>query len=164
LSFVRNSNSKKTRRFWKPSLFRSSGDRRDTPTLLGPLERAKSLYLALSKGPKRMSPSPHLRTETDPVSRNVVFSCIYNSRTMDKLRKRNTSEFCTPSSEPFRFYLKKLTLCHSTNRVTDKLGKLNISESIMMLEHVRREGGSYCSVYGSMRGPVCYRHTEPRIC
>jgi hypothetical protein len=47
--------------------------RRGAHTLLSPLETAN--LKAFSKGPNRIgvSPTPHLRTETDPVSETVCF-------------------------------------------------------------------------------------------
>jgi hypothetical protein len=47
------------------------------------------LRLALSKGPNRIGVSPHLRTETDPVSETsclFFFLVIIEIRTMDKVR------------------------------------------------------------------------------
>jgi hypothetical protein len=57
--------------------FPSSGEGTETPTLLGPLERANlnhwtKLDIALSKGPNTVSVSlRHLRTEKDPVSESL---------------------------------------------------------------------------------------------
>jgi hypothetical protein len=47
----------------------------------------------------------HLRTETDPVS-ETSYSLEY--QTMDKVQKPSNSVWYTPSSEPFRIYLKIL--------------------------------------------------------
>jgi hypothetical protein len=49
--------------------------------------------LALSKGPNRVGVSPHLRTETDPVSETSCFSSnyVFRIRTMDKVRKPSNS-------------------------------------------------------------------------
>jgi hypothetical protein len=61
--------------FQKLYLFPSSEEGNEAPTLLGPLERAnlnpviQRLRLALSKGPNRVSPSPHLNMKTDLVSK-----------------------------------------------------------------------------------------------
>jgi hypothetical protein len=71
--------------FRKPDLFPSSGEGGgETPTQLGPLEIANLSHwsLALSKGPNRVgvSPLPHLRTETDPVSETL---CFLVSRILD---------------------------------------------------------------------------------
>jgi hypothetical protein len=51
----------------------------------------------------RCFPSPHLRTERDPVSET---SCFLVSRIQEdgKVQKPNNSECYTPSSEPFRIY------------------------------------------------------------
>jgi hypothetical protein len=46
---------------WKQDLFLPSGEGRDTPTLLGILERANSM-----SGPNSRYPS-HLKMDTDPV-------------------------------------------------------------------------------------------------
>jgi hypothetical protein len=46
--------------FWKLVLFSTSGMGEETPSLLGPLERANlSQQLALSNGPNRVGVSPH---------------------------------------------------------------------------------------------------------
>jgi hypothetical protein len=47
-------------------LFPSSGEGREISTLFGSV--IKCLRLALSKGNNRVEFSPHLQTETDPVS------------------------------------------------------------------------------------------------
>jgi hypothetical protein len=63
------------------------------------------LRLALFKGPNRIGVSPHLRTETDPVSETSVlffFLVIIRIRTMDKVRNPSNSVCYTPSSEPYR--------------------------------------------------------------
>lgn len=46
-----------------------------------------TLTWALSKGPNRMSPIPHMRTETNSVSK----MCSLNQK-MDKVQKANTSK------------------------------------------------------------------------
>jgi hypothetical protein len=57
------------------------------------------LWLALSTGPNRAFPCPHLKTETDPVS-ETLFSSYLEFRTMDKVHKPSGSECYTPSSQP----------------------------------------------------------------
>jgi hypothetical protein len=54
------------------------------------------LRLALSKGPNRIGVSPHLRTETDPVSERsclFFFLVIIKIRTMDKFRNPSNSVY-----------------------------------------------------------------------
>jgi hypothetical protein len=53
---------------------------------------------------KYVSPSPHLKKETAPVS-ETLFSSYLEFRTMDKLLKPSDSESYTPSSETFKLYL-----------------------------------------------------------
>jgi hypothetical protein len=49
------------------------------------------------------SHSPHLKTETDPVSETLVFRQS-EFRAIDKVQKHSDFKCYTPSSEPFRFY------------------------------------------------------------
>jgi hypothetical protein len=69
LSVVRNSVS---------ALKSGEGD-----TILGPSEKADLSHwnrLALSKGPNKVLPWPHLKTQKDPVSRTLFFFLfVYNS-------------------------------------------------------------------------------------
>jgi hypothetical protein len=48
---------------------------------------------------EEMSPTSHLRTETDPVSETL---CSLEYRTMDNVQKPSNSEYYTPPLEPFR--------------------------------------------------------------
>jgi hypothetical protein len=62
--------------------------------LLALIEYIQWLRLALSKGPKRIGVSPHLRTETDPVSETsclFFFLVIIKIRTLDKVRNPSNS-------------------------------------------------------------------------
>jgi hypothetical protein len=93
--------------FRKLNLFPSTGEWRETPTLLGPLETANLqwLRLALSRWPNTVGvslPSPEDRNR--PSFRNVVFSSNLELRTMDKDHKSGDSEHYTPSSVPFRSF------------------------------------------------------------
>jgi hypothetical protein len=84
--------------FLKIDLFLShQSEKREIPTLLGPLQRANLNHwrLALSKAPNRVSPSPHLETET---FRNIVF---FSSL---EFHKASDSECYTPLSETFKLY------------------------------------------------------------
>jgi hypothetical protein len=63
--------------FRKLGLFPSSGEGRETLVLLGPLERANPcpdtvIEVSPFEGTQQ-SPSPHLKTETDPVSETFCF-------------------------------------------------------------------------------------------
>jgi hypothetical protein len=80
------------------------GEVKETPTLFGPLETANlNHWTALSKGPNRVGvSSPHLKTETDPGSLNVLLSRYLEFRTVDKFHKPNDSKRYT--QEPFRLY------------------------------------------------------------
>jgi hypothetical protein len=71
-----------------------------TPTQLGPLERANLNHWIGHL---------HLKTETDPVSET---SCFLKYQTMGKVQKPNNSVCYTPSSKPFRIYLKNLAVAH----------------------------------------------------
>jgi hypothetical protein len=55
--------------FLKLDLFPFSGEGRKTLTLLGPLER----MIEVSSFKDTVSPSPHLKMETDPVSETLCF-------------------------------------------------------------------------------------------
>jgi hypothetical protein len=77
----------RTQRFGNRICFRPQVRGWETPTLLGPLERAN------------LNHSPHLRKETDPVSETL---CSLEYRTVDKVQKPSNPECHTPSSEPFR--------------------------------------------------------------
>jgi hypothetical protein len=70
--------------FRKLGLFPSSGEGKETPALLGPLERANlSPDTVIEVSPflgTQQSPSPHLKTETDPVSETFCLIVIYDSR------------------------------------------------------------------------------------
>jgi hypothetical protein len=50
-------------------------------------------------------PTPHLRTETDPVSETL---CSVECRIMNKVQEPSNHECYTPSSEHFRIANKKL--------------------------------------------------------
>jgi hypothetical protein len=63
-------------------MFLSSGEGKETPTLFGPVDKPV-LRLALSKGPNRVSPSLHLKTETNSVS-ETLFSNSLEFRIMGK--------------------------------------------------------------------------------
>jgi hypothetical protein len=49
-----------------------------------------------------MSPSPHLRTETDPLSEML---CFLKYQTMDKAQEPSNPECYTPPSKPYRICL-----------------------------------------------------------
>jgi hypothetical protein len=53
----------------------------------------------------RSPPVPYLRTETDPVSETLCFPVI-EFRMMDKVQKPSINECYTPSSEPYRVYVR----------------------------------------------------------
>jgi hypothetical protein len=80
----------KTQRFGNWICFRPQV-RRETPTLL---------WRVGTQHGRR--PSPHLSTETDPVSK-TLFSSYLECWTMDKAQKPSNSECYTPSSESFSF-------------------------------------------------------------
>jgi hypothetical protein len=57
--------------FRKLDLFPSSGDGRETPTLIGSLERYNlnhRIYFFVKDPTEQVSPSTHLKKDTDPVS------------------------------------------------------------------------------------------------
>jgi hypothetical protein len=67
-----------------PSITHKSSFHRgqETPTHLGPLERATLNHW-----------TPHLKTETDPVSETLCSSVFLEYQTMDKVQKPNTPGF-----------------------------------------------------------------------
>jgi hypothetical protein len=78
-----------------------SGEARETPTLLGPLERAN---LSDLNGPNRIgvsfsSPEDRKRSRF----RNVMFSSYLVFESNCKVHKPSDSDSYTPSSEKFRF-------------------------------------------------------------
>jgi hypothetical protein len=50
-----------------------------------------------------MSFSPHLKTETDPISEALCFLVFLEIRIIDEVLKPSDSERYTPSPESFRF-------------------------------------------------------------
>jgi hypothetical protein len=62
----------------------SSGEGRDTLTLLGPLERANPIYCTGGL-------SPHLKTATDPISETLCF-LVFRMRTTHKVHKPSDSK------------------------------------------------------------------------
>jgi hypothetical protein len=74
--------------FWKLGPFPFSGGERETPTLLGPLERANLNHWTLPKGPSRVGVSiPSHENGNRSSFRNVEFSMCLEFRTMDKGHK-----------------------------------------------------------------------------
>jgi hypothetical protein len=69
-SIIQYSRTQKNTPFQKLDVFPSSGEGCETPNLLGPLERAYLNHCPVS-------PTPHLRMETDPVSETFVFFCVF---------------------------------------------------------------------------------------
>jgi hypothetical protein len=83
LFIVRNFNKLENKTLQKLDLLQSSDEEKETPTLLGVLERVnlkhsivQSLRLAFSGTPDRGSPFPHLKTETGPVSVSFCFKFV----------------------------------------------------------------------------------------
>jgi hypothetical protein len=67
------------RRIYETYLFPCPGEGMETPTLLGPLERANhNHFFAISKGSKRVPSSRLMKTETHSVSETLFYS-IYKS-------------------------------------------------------------------------------------
>jgi hypothetical protein len=68
LFITHNSKKLEKTKFWKLDMFLPSGEGKETPTILGPLERANLNHrLALSKGPNRVDvslPSPEDRNRS----------------------------------------------------------------------------------------------------
>jgi hypothetical protein len=79
LSIVRNSKYYKKQCFGIRNLFPTSREDWKTLSLLSPLEGPNLSHWTgldwsgLAKGPKRVSPLFHVRTETDPVSETLCF-------------------------------------------------------------------------------------------
>jgi hypothetical protein len=65
--------------FRKLDVFPFSVEGRETPILFSLPERAEPTEYE--------SPSPHVKTETDPVSETAVFSSYLEFRTVDKVHK-----------------------------------------------------------------------------
>jgi hypothetical protein len=82
-------------------LFMSSGEGWETSNLLG---LTGPVIEVSTKGPNRVSPSFHLKTETYPASETLCFFSYLEFRTMDKINNFCDSECFTSSSEPFIFY------------------------------------------------------------
>jgi hypothetical protein len=74
------------------NLFPFSYERKQTASFLDPLNE-----VSFSKEPNRVSPAPHLRMATGPVSGTICF-LILKFRTMDKVQKAIGPECYTPSS------------------------------------------------------------------
>jgi hypothetical protein len=83
LSIVRNSKELENNTFGKLELFLSTGEGKETPALLGLLERANLSHW--------VSPSSHLKMNTDPVS-ETLFPSYSKFRTMDKVHKPSDSK------------------------------------------------------------------------
>jgi hypothetical protein len=94
LAVVRNSKSVENIAFRKLHLFLFSGGRRETPTLLGPLQRAN-----LSHGTQHSRCLSRLKTNRFSF-RNALLSSYLQFRTVDRVNKRS----CTSLSESFRMY------------------------------------------------------------
>jgi hypothetical protein len=62
--------------FRKLDLFPSSGERRETAILLGPLGPVIEVSFSLTDSTEWVSPCPYLKTETDPVSEKLYFLVI----------------------------------------------------------------------------------------
>jgi hypothetical protein len=79
--------------FLNLDLLPSSGEERETPTLLGRLTLLKSSRLALSKGPNRLGDSfpSHVGGNWSSF-RNVAFSTYLEFRAVDKVHKPSDSE------------------------------------------------------------------------
>jgi hypothetical protein len=91
--------------FRKLDVFPSSGEGWETRTLWGPLQRANLKHWTFLKDPSELvSPTPHLRTETDPVSETL---CSLKYRMPDKVPKPSNPKWNTPPSEPFKIYVDK---------------------------------------------------------
>jgi hypothetical protein len=93
--------------FRKLDMFPSSGEGKETPTLLGLLEKANLNHcrIALSQGPNRVGVSlPSLEDGNRSNFRNFVFEF----RKTDKVHKPSDPECYAPSSELFGFYKYKL--------------------------------------------------------
>jgi hypothetical protein len=88
----------------KLDLFASSGEGRETPTLLGTSFHLQWLRSVLSKGPNGVGVFlPSNEDGYRPIFQNVLFSSCLEFRTMDKVHKPSDSECHIPSSERFRF-------------------------------------------------------------
>jgi hypothetical protein len=94
-------------------MFPSLDERREAPTLLGPLDRARPSQCA------QVSTSSRLKTVTSSF-RNVVFPSYLRVefRGMGEVHKPSDSECYAPLSEPIRFWKKPLfiTALHSEIR------------------------------------------------
>jgi hypothetical protein len=102
LSIVRNSKYKKTHRFIDWICFRPQV-MGETPTLLGPLERANLYHrIRVSSPPPPQSPENGNRSS---FRKRCVFLHL-EFRTMENVYKCSNSECYTPSSQSFRFYYK----------------------------------------------------------
>jgi hypothetical protein len=90
----------------KLDLFPSSGERRETSTLLSPLERANlNRQLFLRDPTVFVSPSPHLKQIQ--FTKKIPFLLF---RIPDDTKVQAPSDCFTPSSEPFRFYTSILVV------------------------------------------------------
>jgi hypothetical protein len=76
--------------FRKLDMLPFSGERRETPTLLVPLDRANLSHCDATE----VSPSSHLKPETSNF-RKVVFSSYLEFRTMNRVQNSSDSEFHT---------------------------------------------------------------------
>jgi hypothetical protein len=88
--------------FRKLYRFPSSGEWKETPTLLGPLERAQLNHGTISKGPNRVYvslPSPEKGNRSS--FRNVVFWYL-EFQAMNKFQKPSSSECYTTTLKPLR--------------------------------------------------------------
>jgi hypothetical protein len=93
---LKNKLRKTRRRFGNWICFRPQV--RERPILLGP----SITGLALSKGPNRIGFSLTWgRKQIQFPKRRVFLSLLFNTRTMDRVRKPNISESYTPSSESY---------------------------------------------------------------
>jgi hypothetical protein len=59
-----------------------------------------------------VSPPPHLRKETDPVSKTYLSLILLEHRAMDRAQKLSNSEWYIPSSEPFGIHSKPIHGVH----------------------------------------------------
>jgi hypothetical protein len=129
-------------------LFLSSGEGKETSTLLGPLESGNIQAQALCKGPNRVCVFLPSSEEGNKSSfRNAVSSSYLESRTMDLQCTHPVTQCCTPRSAFFR-------LCHTKQQV--KLCSPIYTYSFLALRTLRfRMSGFSVCVCLSVCLPVC---------
>jgi hypothetical protein len=94
----------------KTDIFPSSGEGKETSTLLGPLERTNLNHLTI--------PTPQ---DGNKYSLRDVFSSYLEFPKMGKVQKPNDSECYAPSSEPFRFYFHGVSHSFRTDFLLDSI-------------------------------------------